>query len=122
VRDIETVISLDMRAPSRAIPTQERYQAAVEMAVFVDAIGVDRTRLTEHHGSDDGYLPSRPSVIKIKNRPIPHSQRTSRKHRQIERPVVMAYRCWLCLARPGGQRPTRHATASRRSAQTLSAS
>ena len=68
MRDIETVISLDMRAPSRAIPTQERYQAAVEMAVFVDAIGVDRTRLTEHHGSDDGYLPSRPSVIKPKLR------------------------------------------------------
>jgi alkanesulfonate monooxygenase SsuD/methylene tetrahydromethanopterin reductase-like flavin-dependent oxidoreductase (luciferase family) len=57
VRDIQTTVSFDMRAPDWATPTNELYRAAIEMASFADEIGVDRIGLMEHHGSDDGYLP-----------------------------------------------------------------
>jgi alkanesulfonate monooxygenase SsuD/methylene tetrahydromethanopterin reductase-like flavin-dependent oxidoreductase (luciferase family) len=46
-----------MRSPEWATPTNEMYRAAIEMAAFVDSIGVNRIGLMEHHGSDDGYLP-----------------------------------------------------------------
>ncbi len=57
VRDVKITLSFDMRAPDWAVPTNELYAAAIEMAAFGDAIGVDRIGLMEHHGSDDGYLP-----------------------------------------------------------------
>jgi alkanesulfonate monooxygenase SsuD/methylene tetrahydromethanopterin reductase-like flavin-dependent oxidoreductase (luciferase family) len=57
VRNILTTVSFDMRAPSWGTPTNGLYRAAIEMAAFVDGIGVDRIALMEHHGSDDGYLP-----------------------------------------------------------------
>jgi alkanesulfonate monooxygenase SsuD/methylene tetrahydromethanopterin reductase-like flavin-dependent oxidoreductase (luciferase family) len=57
MRDVGTSVMFDMRAPEWATPTSELYRAAIEMASFVDAIGVDHIGLMEHHGSDDGYLP-----------------------------------------------------------------
>jgi alkanesulfonate monooxygenase SsuD/methylene tetrahydromethanopterin reductase-like flavin-dependent oxidoreductase (luciferase family) len=54
---IQTTVSFDMRAPAFGTPTQTLYGAALEMAAYADAIGVDRIGLMEHHGSDDGYLP-----------------------------------------------------------------
>ena len=57
MRDVGTAVMFDMRAPAWGTPTSELYRAAIEMASFVDAIGVDRIGLMEHHGSDDGYLP-----------------------------------------------------------------
>jgi alkanesulfonate monooxygenase SsuD/methylene tetrahydromethanopterin reductase-like flavin-dependent oxidoreductase (luciferase family) len=57
MKDIKTTVSFDMRAPSWGTPASQLYGAAVEMAAFVDRIGVDRIGLMEHHGSDDGYLP-----------------------------------------------------------------
>jgi alkanesulfonate monooxygenase SsuD/methylene tetrahydromethanopterin reductase-like flavin-dependent oxidoreductase (luciferase family) len=57
MRDVQTTVSFDMRAPEWATPTNELYRAAIEMAAFADEIGVDRIGLMEHHGSDDGYLP-----------------------------------------------------------------
>ncbi|GGO93805.1 LLM class flavin-dependent oxidoreductase [Wenjunlia tyrosinilytica] len=36
----------------------ERYRAAVEMAAAADGSGVDTITLEEHHGADDGWLPS----------------------------------------------------------------
>jgi alkanesulfonate monooxygenase SsuD/methylene tetrahydromethanopterin reductase-like flavin-dependent oxidoreductase (luciferase family) len=48
----------DMRAPAFGAPTLALYAAALEMAVFADEIGVSRINLMEHHGSDDGYLPT----------------------------------------------------------------
>jgi alkanesulfonate monooxygenase SsuD/methylene tetrahydromethanopterin reductase-like flavin-dependent oxidoreductase (luciferase family) len=50
-------VSFDMRSPDWATPTNELYQAAIEMAAFADEIGVDQIGLMEHHGSEDGYLP-----------------------------------------------------------------
>lgn len=57
MRDVQTTLMFDMRAPHWATPTNEMYRAALEMAAFADDIGVDRINLMEHHGSDDGYLP-----------------------------------------------------------------
>ena len=57
MRDVGTNVMFDMRAPDWGAPTNELYRAAIEMAAFADAIGVDRISLMEHHGSDDGYLP-----------------------------------------------------------------
>jgi alkanesulfonate monooxygenase SsuD/methylene tetrahydromethanopterin reductase-like flavin-dependent oxidoreductase (luciferase family) len=57
MRDVQTLVSFDMRAPEWGTPTNELYRAAIDMAAFVDRIGVDRICVMEHHGSDDGYLP-----------------------------------------------------------------
>ncbi|MBX7071055.1 MAG: LLM class flavin-dependent oxidoreductase, partial [Microthrixaceae bacterium] len=36
----------------------DRYSAALEMAEWADSNGAAAVVLSEHHGSDDGYLPS----------------------------------------------------------------
>jgi alkanesulfonate monooxygenase SsuD/methylene tetrahydromethanopterin reductase-like flavin-dependent oxidoreductase (luciferase family) len=49
----------DMRAPGRN--AEERaalYRAAIEMAAWADARGCASVVVSEHHASDDGYLPS----------------------------------------------------------------
>jgi alkanesulfonate monooxygenase SsuD/methylene tetrahydromethanopterin reductase-like flavin-dependent oxidoreductase (luciferase family) len=56
--DIPTVVSFDMRAPDFGTPTPKLYAAALDMAGFVDEIGVNRINLMEHHASEDGYLPT----------------------------------------------------------------
>jgi alkanesulfonate monooxygenase SsuD/methylene tetrahydromethanopterin reductase-like flavin-dependent oxidoreductase (luciferase family) len=48
----------DMRAPEIGAPTAELYAAAVEQCAWADGIGFDTIYLGEHHGADDGYLPS----------------------------------------------------------------
>ncbi len=49
----------DLRRPSFAsTPRQELYAAAVEQAAYLDEKGFDTLVLSEHHGVDDGYLPS----------------------------------------------------------------
>ena len=55
--DSRITAAFDMRSPDWATPTPELYRAAIEMAAFVDRIGVDQINLMQHHGSDDGYLP-----------------------------------------------------------------
>ena len=55
---IVTSIKFDMRAPAFGAPTLELYRAALEMAAFADEIGIHRINLMEHHGSEDGYLPT----------------------------------------------------------------
>jgi alkanesulfonate monooxygenase SsuD/methylene tetrahydromethanopterin reductase-like flavin-dependent oxidoreductase (luciferase family) len=54
----QTILYFDMRAPDFGAPAVELYAQALEMAAFADKIGVDRIGLMEHHGSEDGYLPS----------------------------------------------------------------
>ena len=54
---IRTAAMFDMRAPAFGTPTPALYAAALEMAAFVDEIGVSNINLMEHHGSEDGYLP-----------------------------------------------------------------
>lgn len=53
-----TAIFFDMRAPDFGAPAPELYAAALDMANFADRLGIDAIGLMEHHGADDGYLPS----------------------------------------------------------------
>lgn len=49
----------DFRNPGPAgVDMADRYEAALEMAEWADARGADLLTLSEHHGSEDGYLPS----------------------------------------------------------------
>jgi alkanesulfonate monooxygenase SsuD/methylene tetrahydromethanopterin reductase-like flavin-dependent oxidoreductase (luciferase family) len=57
MKQINTSVAFDMRAPDWATPANELYGAAVEMAAFADKIGIEGINLMEHHGSEDGYLP-----------------------------------------------------------------
>lgn len=54
-----TVMRFDLRAPPR-FPARhpELYEAALELAAFADAKGFDTVSVSEHHGVDDGFLPS----------------------------------------------------------------
>jgi len=51
-------LRFDMRNPQPGTPKTELYRAAIEMAVWADERGFDTVQFSEHHGSDDGYLPS----------------------------------------------------------------
>lgn len=55
---LQTGVKFDMRAPAFGTPARELYAAALEMAAFADDIGVTRINAMEHHGSEDGYLPT----------------------------------------------------------------
>jgi alkanesulfonate monooxygenase SsuD/methylene tetrahydromethanopterin reductase-like flavin-dependent oxidoreductase (luciferase family) len=48
----------DMRAPSFGTPADVLYREALAMCEWADAHGVTAIALAEHHGVDDGYLPS----------------------------------------------------------------
>jgi alkanesulfonate monooxygenase SsuD/methylene tetrahydromethanopterin reductase-like flavin-dependent oxidoreductase (luciferase family) len=52
-------LRFDLRNPAFAgVPASERIRAAIEMAGWADEHGCVSISLSEHHGSDDGYLPS----------------------------------------------------------------
>ncbi|MDP1820818.1 MAG: LLM class flavin-dependent oxidoreductase [Acidimicrobiales bacterium] len=52
-------IRFDLRNPEIAgTGMAERYAAALDMAEWADRLGFSFLRLSEHHGSPDGYLPS----------------------------------------------------------------
>jgi alkanesulfonate monooxygenase SsuD/methylene tetrahydromethanopterin reductase-like flavin-dependent oxidoreductase (luciferase family) len=48
----------DMRAPSIGAPASELYAAALDMASWAESRGGLATIVCEHHGMEDGYLPS----------------------------------------------------------------
>ncbi len=48
----------DMRAPAFGAPPADLYAAALEMARFADEHDFTALVVSEHHASDDGYLPS----------------------------------------------------------------
>ena len=48
----------DMRAPVGGAPTTELYSAAIEMAAWSETRGCIAAAISEHHASEDGYLPS----------------------------------------------------------------
>ncbi|MDX2357695.1 LLM class flavin-dependent oxidoreductase [Dietzia sp. PP-33] len=53
------VTRFDFRAPGAdAAERRDRYRAALEMARYAEETGQDAVNLSEHHGSEDGYLPS----------------------------------------------------------------
>ena len=52
-------IRYDFRNPAFAGTTmQERYDAALDQIVWAEELGFTSVTLSEHHGVDDGYLPS----------------------------------------------------------------
>jgi alkanesulfonate monooxygenase SsuD/methylene tetrahydromethanopterin reductase-like flavin-dependent oxidoreductase (luciferase family) len=53
----------DMRRPAISdVPAADLYRAAIDMATWADENGIDSLTVSEHHGVDDGYLPS-PAVM-----------------------------------------------------------
>lgn len=54
-----SVLRLDMRAPTFSPASKsDLYAAALDMAAWADEQGFDLISLSEHHGAEDGYLPS----------------------------------------------------------------
>lgn len=54
-----SVLRFDMRAPAFSpASTAELYGAALDMATWADEHGFSALTLSEHHGVEDGYLPS----------------------------------------------------------------
>src|SRR3989337_1036327 len=52
-------VRYDLRPPGLGCDERgELYRRAVEQAAYVDAQGHDVVMLSEHHATDDGYLPS----------------------------------------------------------------
>ncbi len=52
-------LRFDLRNPPAAGTSMaERYRAALDMAEWADGLGFSAVILSEHHGCDDGYLPS----------------------------------------------------------------
>ena len=52
------MMRFDMRAPETGAPAADLYRTAVEMASWAETRGALAAVLCEHHGSDDGYLPT----------------------------------------------------------------
>ena len=52
------ILRFDMRAPAMGAPAPALYAAALEMAAWAESRGCLTTVVCEHHGADDGYLPS----------------------------------------------------------------
>lgn len=52
------LLRYDMRAPAFGAPIAALYAAALEQVAFADVQGFDAAQVSEHHGADDGYLPS----------------------------------------------------------------
>ncbi len=56
---VMSILRLDMRAPSFSpASARDLYAAALEMATWADENGFDLISLSEHHATDDGFLPS----------------------------------------------------------------
>lgn len=54
-----TLMRFDLRNPAFAgVSFAERYAATLEMAEWADKVGAIAVSLSEHHGSEDGYMPS----------------------------------------------------------------
>jgi alkanesulfonate monooxygenase SsuD/methylene tetrahydromethanopterin reductase-like flavin-dependent oxidoreductase (luciferase family) len=48
----------DMRQPDPDAQREELYQAAIEQCAWADRLGFDAVYIGEHHGAEDGYIPS----------------------------------------------------------------
>ena len=48
----------DMRAPDFGTPVEELYAAAIDQCEWADSLGFEAVHVAEHHGTEDGYLPS----------------------------------------------------------------
>lgn len=53
------IVRFDLRNPAfSGVSSADRYEAALDMATWADVQGAAAIVLSEHHGSEDGYLPS----------------------------------------------------------------
>jgi alkanesulfonate monooxygenase SsuD/methylene tetrahydromethanopterin reductase-like flavin-dependent oxidoreductase (luciferase family) len=52
------IIRFDLRAPAFGAPVTDLYAAALEMSAWGEQKGFTAAVVSEHHASDDGYLPS----------------------------------------------------------------
>jgi alkanesulfonate monooxygenase SsuD/methylene tetrahydromethanopterin reductase-like flavin-dependent oxidoreductase (luciferase family) len=52
------ILRFDMRSPAFGTEPRALYAATLEMAEWADERGYAEIMLSEHHGQDDGYLPS----------------------------------------------------------------
>lgn len=52
------LVRFDLRAPAFGAPPGDLYAAALDMAAFAEQHGFAAVVVSEHHASDDGYLPS----------------------------------------------------------------
>lgn len=55
---MDFLITFDLRAPSIGAAASRLYAAALDMCAWADELGFDTVGLGEHHGAEDGYLPS----------------------------------------------------------------
>jgi alkanesulfonate monooxygenase SsuD/methylene tetrahydromethanopterin reductase-like flavin-dependent oxidoreductase (luciferase family) len=53
-----THIGFDMRVPDFGPAARDVYAVALEMVKYADKHGIDKVDFQEHHGSEDGYLPT----------------------------------------------------------------
>jgi len=51
-------LRFDMRSPDHGAPTTDLYAAAIEMCAWAETRGAVVAVLSEHHGAQDGHLPS----------------------------------------------------------------
>ncbi|HEX2484740.1 MAG TPA: LLM class flavin-dependent oxidoreductase, partial [Myxococcota bacterium] len=51
-------LRFDLRAPATGAPAAELYAAALDMAEWGERNGALAVVVSEHHASDDGYLPA----------------------------------------------------------------
>lgn len=51
-------LRFDMRAPAFGASTTDLYAAALDMSAWAENHGVGAVILSEHHGTDDGHLPT----------------------------------------------------------------
>ena len=51
-------LRFDMRAPNWAAPTADLYAAAIDMCAWAETRGAILAVLSEHHGAEDGHLPT----------------------------------------------------------------
>jgi alkanesulfonate monooxygenase SsuD/methylene tetrahydromethanopterin reductase-like flavin-dependent oxidoreductase (luciferase family) len=51
-------LRFDMRAPDWAAPAADLYAAAIDMCAWAETRGAILAVLSEHHGADDGHLPT----------------------------------------------------------------
>ncbi len=52
-----TTLNFDMRSADFGTPQDELYSAALDMIAYGDEHGIDRVNISEHHASEDGYIP-----------------------------------------------------------------
>lgn len=52
------ILRFDMRAPEAGAPIADLYRAALDMAAWAEGRGLAQITVSEHHGAEDGYLPT----------------------------------------------------------------